>query len=116
MPKNLQRFPVIKTTIGEICKTIVKVYIFQKRATDIYIQEYCHSYINREEHKNILTELKYQNLKESENMQVLAKTQLSSHKLASRTAKWYNTKREEQFWNFCSLCNLCKLSLRSLGN
>ena len=32
----------------------------------------------------------------------MAKLQFSSHKLASRTAKWYNTKRKEQVYKFCN--------------
>ena len=66
---------VIKTTTAEIRKTDCKSkhIFFQKRATDIYIQEYFNSYINRKDNKNIFTEVKDQNLKEFENMQVMAK-------------------------------------------
>ena len=52
---------LIKPTSGEIYKTdyMSKHTFFQKRATNIYMQQCFHSYINREENKNIFTEVKY---------------------------------------------------------
>ena len=57
----------------------------------------------------MFTEVKYLcdkerflNLKQFKNRQAMAKIRLSSRKLASRTAKWYNTNREEQFSKFCN--------------
>lgn len=44
----------------------------------------------------------YLDLKEFENRQTVAKIRLTCHKFAPVTAKWYNTKLEEQN---CKLCN-----------
>lgn len=88
--------------------TAWKVF-FQKIVTEIYIQQCFHSYIGREENKKLFAEVKdlynkewYLDLKEFENRQTVAKIRLTCHKFAPVTAKWYNTKLEEQN---CKLCN-----------
>lgn len=52
--------------------------------------------------KDLYNKERYLDLKEFENRQTVAKIRLTCHKFAPVTAKWYNTKLEEQN---CKLCN-----------